>query len=80
MRTDKEDEMLEGEFGVYIDWDKCNYCLECVDTCLHDAILLDDYGELTYRTENCTLAECCRDVCTEKAIILLYANGEARRI
>ena len=57
-----------GEYYVLLSIDdrKCDYCLECVNTCPSGALTYDKCFE--HQPELCTNCEVCTDVCEHDAI------------
>ena len=55
--------------NVRIDDKRCNYCMECVESCSTGALTYDKCFE--HDMELCSFCEVCMDVCSEEAIKIL---------
>ena len=57
---------------VRIDDSKCNYCMECVNTCPNKALTYDgDVKVFMHNAYECSFDEYCMDVCPNSAIQIL---------
>jgi ferredoxin len=57
---------------VRIDDKKCNYCMECVNTCPNDALTYDNTVKVfMHNAYSCAYCEVCMDVCEKEAIKIL---------
>ena len=57
---------------VRIDDSKCDYCLECVNTCPNGALTYDgDVKVFMHDAYSCAYCEVCMDVCEPEAIKIL---------
>lgn len=58
---------------IRIDDTKCNYCMECIEACPVDALSLDK-STFYHDPDKCARDEICIDVCSEKAIEILWGR------
>ena len=57
---------------VRIDSNKCDYCMECVNTCPNGALTYDgDVKVFMHNAYECAYCEVCMDVCEPEAIKIL---------
>ena len=57
---------------VRIDSNKCDYCMECVNTCPNDALTYDNTVKVfMHNAYECAYCEVCMDVCEPEAIKIL---------
>ena len=57
---------------VRIDDSKCDYCMECVNTCPNDALTYDPQVKVfMHDAYSCAYCEVCMDVCEKEAIKIL---------
>jgi NAD-dependent dihydropyrimidine dehydrogenase PreA subunit len=55
---------------VIIDFDKCEGCGECVDTCPGEVFEMQDDKPVVINEEECMECESCVEVCEQDAITL----------
>lgn len=55
---------------VRIDDKKCDYCMECINTCPNDALTMEK-GIFMHNAYSCAYCEVCMDVCDKEAIKIL---------
>jgi dihydroorotate dehydrogenase subfamily 1 len=59
------------EFNV----DKCNFCMQCVTSCIHDAIKADkDRGTIGVDDEACVGCGFCAGICPTSAVSIVHAK------
>ncbi len=57
---------------VRIDSNKCDYCMECVNTCPNGALTYDSTVKVfMHNAYECAYCEVCMDVCEPEAIKIL---------
>ena len=57
---------------VRIDDSKCDYCMECVNTCPNGALTYDNSVKVfMHNAYECSFDEYCMDVCPNNAIEIL---------
>ena len=57
---------------VRIDDKKCDYCMECVNTCPTGALTYDSQVKVfMHNAYECSYCEVCMDVCDQEAITIL---------
>ena len=57
---------------VRIDSNKCDYCMECVNTCPNKALTYDNTVKVfMHNAYECAFEEYCMDVCPNNAIEIL---------
>ena len=57
---------------VKIDDGKCDYCMECVNTCPNGALTYDRSVKVfMHNAYECSYCEVCMDVCDQEAIKIL---------
>lgn len=56
---------------VKIDESKCDFCMECVNTCPTGALTYPDKVCFAHNSYECSFCEVCMDVCPNKAIKIL---------
>ena len=57
---------------VRIDNQKCDYCMECVNSCTTGALTYDKSVKVfMHNAYECSFDECCMDVCPNSAIQIL---------
>ena len=57
---------------VRIDDSKCDYCMECVNTCPNKALTYDSQVKVfMHNAYECSYCEVCMDVCDQEAIKIL---------
>lgn len=57
---------------VKIDDSKCDYCMECVNTCPNGALTYErDVKVFMHNAYECSYCEVCMDVCDQEAIKIL---------
>ena len=57
---------------VKIDDKKCDYCMECVNTCPNTALTYDSQVKVfMHNAYECSYCEVCMDVCDQEAIKIL---------
>ena len=58
--------------SVRNDDSKCDYCMECVNTCPNDALTYDSQVKVfMHDAYSCAYCEVCMDVCEKEAIKIL---------
>ena len=55
---------------VRVDSDRCDYCLECVNSCPSGALTLDK-SVFYHNSTKCHYCETCHDVCDHRAITII---------
>ena len=57
---------------VRIDDSKCNYCMECVNTCPNDALTYDSQVKVfMHSAYECNYEKECEQICKNNAITIL---------
>ena len=56
---------------VRIDTSKCDFCMECVNTCTTGALTYEDTVCFCHNSQECAYCEVCIDVCEKNAITIL---------